>query len=70
MSKPAIKLTATAVVDQNSRITAFFNELPALVVQGDSDDDVKEKLGSLLQSFIKRLQSADNNFEIKTKVLA
>lgn len=64
-----MKLTVTAVVDDQNRVTAFFNELPALVVQGNSDDDVKQKLGSLLKSFVKRLQSA-KDFEIKTKQLA
>ena len=69
MSKPSMKLTVTAVVDDQNRVTAFFNELPALVVQGNSDDDVKQKLESLLASFVKRLQSA-KDFEIKPKQLA
>lgn len=64
-----MKLTVTAVVDDQNRVTAFFNELPALVVQGNSDDDVKQKLESLLASFVKRLQSA-KDFEIKPKQLA
>lgn len=69
MSKPSMKLSVTAVVDNQSTVTAYFNELPALVVQGTSIEDCRQKLVSLLKSFVKRLDST-KDFEIKTKVLA
>ena len=69
--KQSKKLSVTAVVDDNTNlITAFFNDLPALVVQGRNDDDVRVKLTSLLQSFIKRLQNQGTDFEIQTKSIA
>ena len=70
MSIPPTKLTVTAVFDEPSKsFTAFFNELPGLLVQGNSFDDVKQKLRSLLLSYIKRLQNIANDFEIKTQSL-
>ena len=58
MNKAAKKFTVTAILDQKSNITtAFFDDLPGLVVQGSSLDDVKVKLKDLLKLYIKRLQS-------------
>jgi hypothetical protein len=69
--KKSKKLSVTAVVDdKSSLVTAFFNDLPAIVVQGKDIDDVRQKLTSLLRSFIKRLQSQSNDFEIQTKSIA
>lgn len=71
MTNPTKKMSVTAVFHQSSgRITAFFNELPGLVVQGHSDDDVKAKLTSLLDSYIKRLDSIKHNMDIQTTSLA
>jgi predicted RNase H-like HicB family nuclease len=71
MNKPSKKLTVTAIHDDSSNnITAFFDDYPGLLVQGKSIDDVKDKLSSLLRSFIKRLQSVGNDFEINTKHFA
>lgn len=71
MNKPTKKLTVTAILDDDSKIiTAFFDQLPGLVVQGNSEDDVKMQLQSLLGSYIKRLQSIGNDFEIKPKSIA
>lgn len=72
MKKPAKKgLTVTAVLHPDDGvITAFFDELPGLVVQGTSDDDVETKLKSLLNSYIKRLDSIKDNLNIKTTSLA
>lgn len=69
--KKSKKLSVTAVVDdQTNLVTAFFNDLPAVVVQGKDVDDVRTKLTSLLQSFIKRLQTQSTDFEIQTKSIA
>ena len=69
MQSPRQILTVTAVHHVSSgNITAFFNELPGLLVQGNSDDDVKQKLRSLLNSFKKRLDAV-NDFDIKTQIL-
>lgn len=71
MSNSSKKLTVTAVKHDNSGfITAFFNELPGLVVQGSDDDDVIDKLDSLLKSYIKRLGSVNKNFDIKMRAFA
>jgi hypothetical protein len=67
MNKASKKLTVTAVLDTNSKtITAFFNELPGLVVQGKDVNDIKGKLRSLLASYVKRLQTIGKDFEIRT----
>lgn len=69
--KKSKKLSVTAVVDDNTNIiTAFFNDLPALVVQGNTMEDIRTKLTSLLQSFIKRLQNLSTDFDIQTKSIA
>lgn len=69
--KKSKKLSVTAVVDGNTKaITAFFNDIPAVVVQGNTMEDVRVKLTSLLQSYIKRLQSQSTDFEIQTKPFA
>jgi hypothetical protein len=69
--KKSKKLSVTAVVDdKTSLVTAFFNDLPALIVQGKDIDDVRYKLTSLLKSFIKRLENRSNDFEIQTKSIA
>lgn len=70
MTNPKNKMSVTAVLHQDSgRITAFFNELPGLVVQGHSNNDVKTKLSSLLDSYIKRLDSMKHNMDIQTTSL-
>lgn len=67
MSNPTKKLTVTAIPNGNGRpMTAFFNELPALVVQGFNDEEILGKLASLLESYIKRLDSLKGNLEIQT----
>ena len=63
MNKTSKKLTVTAINDAGN-ITAFFNELPGLVVQGNSMENVRNKLGALLKSFIKRLETVGDNFDI------
>lgn len=70
MNKATRKFTVTAIVDGSNVITAFFDDLPGLVVQGSSETDVKEKLKDLLRLYIKRLQSIGNDFEITTKSMA
>jgi hypothetical protein len=56
MKKTSKGLTVTAVIDSGSKIiTAFFNELPVLLVQGKDMDDIKIKLVSLLKSYVKRM---------------
>lgn len=60
----------TAVTDRDSgQITAYFNELPGLVVQGKSISDVRTKLISLLDSYIQRLDSIKTNLDIQTAPL-
>jgi hypothetical protein len=71
MNNPSQKLTATGIVQSGTgTVTAFFNEIPGLLVQGNSEEDAKNKLSSLLSSYIKRLQSIGSNFDIKTESLA
>ena len=69
MKSPSQKkgLTVTAVVHKTTgNITAFFDDLPGLVVQAKTTDDVDKKLRSLLDSFIRRLDSMKNNIDIQT----
>lgn len=67
MNKPTTKLSVTAILSKDSKsITAFFNELPGLVVQGNSEDDVKMKLKDVLNLYIKRLQTIGKDFDITT----
>lgn len=67
MSTFSKTLSVTALQpDGSGPITAYFNELPGLVVQGKSVDDVKPKLQSLLNFYIKRLQSI-SDFEIHSQ---
>ena len=69
-NKDSKKMTVTAIPDPHSKvITAFINELPGLVVQANSLEEVRVKLDSLLKSYIRRLQSIGNNFEIITSRL-
>lgn len=71
MNKATRKFTVTALLDNKSNIiTAFFDDLPGLVVQGSNENDVKNKLQDLLKLYIKRLQSIGNDFEITTKSIA
>jgi hypothetical protein len=69
MRNPTKGLTVTAIA-YKGYITAFYNELPGLVVQGTSNDDVKVKLMFLMDSYIKRLDSIKNNIDIKTECIA
>ncbi len=62
------KVTAI-VTAKTGNVTAYFNDMPGLLVQGSSMDDIKIKLKSLLKFYIDKLQSVDN-FEIQTKELA
>lgn len=65
------KLTVTAIQDEDEGVvTAFFNELPGLVVQGKNRDDVSEKLVSLLDSYIERLENSDRDFDIKMQTIS
>lgn len=67
MNKPTTKLSVTAMLDNNSdSITAFFDELPGLVVQGNGWDDVKMKLKDVLMLYIRRLETIGKDFEITT----
>ncbi|WP_106929462.1 hypothetical protein [Adhaeribacter arboris] len=70
MIKPSKKLTVTGILNNSGRITAFFNEMPGLVVQGISEEDVKDKLIILLDAYIIRLESMKNNLDIQTTSLA
>lgn len=69
MSTPSKGLSVTAV-NYKGVITAFFDDMPGLVVQANSADDVKHKLSSLLASYIKRLDSIKDNINIKTESIA
>lgn len=70
MSTPSKQLTVTAVTDGKSGIvTAFFNELPGLVVQSQSQDDVVDKLKSLLNSYINRLNSRKDHIYVNQKAV-
>ena len=70
MQQPFKKSPVTAVVDHDSgKVTAFFNDHPGLLVQGDSLDDVKNKLNSLLSSYAKRINSMRDNLDIQPKQL-
>lgn len=70
MINPSKKLTVTAVSHADSgMITAFFNEMPGLLVQGKSSEDVRTKLGALLDSYIQRLDSIKGNIDIHTTSL-
>lgn len=71
MNKPTTKLSVTAILDNDSKIiTAFFNELPGLVVQGVSEGDVRTQLKDLLGLYIKRLENIGKDFDITTKSMA
>lgn len=71
MNKPTTKLSVTAILEKDSKIiTAFFNELPGLVVQGVSESDVKTQLKDLLRLYIKRLENIGKDFDITTKSMA
>lgn len=63
-----LSVTAVSLADSGT-ITAFFNELPALVVQGKSDEEVKTKLQRLLMSYINRLKSV-NDFDINPQTIS
>ncbi len=70
MSTNSKQLTVTAVTDSKSGVvTAFFNELPGLLVQSDTTDDVVDKLKSLLRSYIKRLDSIKDNIHVNQKAV-
>lgn len=60
------KLSVTAIQNPDGLFTAFFDQLPAIVVQGSSIDDVRVKLSKLLKAFAERLNAIDSNFNIQT----
>lgn len=70
MTNPSKSLTVTAIVNDGGKITAFFNEMPGILVQGDSKEDVAKKLKSLLNAYLKRLDAIKNNIDIQTTSLA
>ena len=63
------KLTVTAVVHESGIITAFFNELPGLLVEADNMEGIREKLNYLLKVYIKRLEQVGTDFDIKTQTI-
>lgn len=65
----SFNFSVTAIKNRSGNFTAFFDELPGLVVQAKDDKEMIDKLDSLLKSYAKRLQSADKNFDIKIKDL-
>lgn len=66
MRNPTKKMSVTAVLHEDTgQITAFLNDMPGLLVQGDSNDDVKAKLKSLTESYIKKFDSIKDNIEIQ-----
>ena len=69
MTKQSKKLTVTAMVNTDGNLTAFFDELPGLVVQGKTFNDISVKLRSLLDSYLKRYESRKNNFDIQIIVV-
>ncbi|UAY53438.1 hypothetical protein [Ferruginibacter albus] len=69
MTNLSKRMSVTAVANDNGVITAFFDDLPGLLVQGGSIEDVRDKLKSLLESYIKRLDSWKDNIEIETQSL-
>lgn len=65
------QLTVTIIEHEKSGIiTAFVNELPGVLVQGSDEDDATVKLRSLLNTYIQRLRSMDDNFTIKRERIA
>lgn len=70
MTNQQKKPTVTAVLHKDTGVvTAFFNDLPGLIVQGSDQTDVTKKLSSLLDSYIKRLDAMKNNIDIQVKSL-
>lgn len=61
------KLSVTAVTHPDGVITAFINEIPAILVQGNSKEDIQNKLDNVLASYIKRIQNT--TFDIQTTSL-
>lgn len=59
-----------AIQDPNGGFTAFRVDLPGLVVQGNSLTDVAQKLNTLLQNFIAKLEESRDDSEIETITLA
>ena len=53
----------------SGKITAFFSDLPGLVVQGNSKSDVVQKLVKLVEAFAEGLKKSSNNLDIQTMSL-
>lgn len=64
------KLSVTAILDKDSKIiTAFFNELPGLVVQGNNEDDVRMKLKDVVGLYTKMIETIGKEFDITIKII-
>lgn len=64
-------LKVTAIEHESSGvITAFVTQMPGLLVQANSTDEIKYKLDRLLENFIKKLDASRKNLEIETKTVA
>lgn len=70
MNTPSKKLQAIAFEHDDGVITAYIKELPGLVVQGKTQEEIKLKLHSLVEVFIQKLQASRNNIEVVTKSVA
>ncbi|WP_295233873.1 hypothetical protein [Sediminibacterium sp.] len=68
MSTKPKQLTVTAIQDSNTGVfTAFFNEMPGLLVQTKSQDDIVQKLKIVLDAHLTRLNSIKNNIQVQQK---
>jgi len=57
IKSPALKGFVTILSNPGSNVlTGYLTDLPGLLVQGNSDSDVRNKLASLLESYIKKLE--------------
>jgi predicted RNase H-like HicB family nuclease len=70
MNNALHKYSVTAVMHSDGIVTAYVNDLPGILVQGNSSDDVKSKIEIVLESYIKKLQKISSNIEIEAHSFA
>lgn len=68
MEPKSKKLTVIAVDHAEGNMTAFFKELPGLLVQGNDEKEITTKLRVVLKAYIARLESSED-FEIERRTL-
>lgn len=62
-------LKVIAVLDSETKLcTAFFHELPGLMVQC-KEEEIPAKLDHVLDSYIEMLKDRKNNFDIEVKTM-